>query len=84
MCLCVFVFMIIVNHCVHEVVCLSDRMLTEYESSFRSPLNRILEEGGAADGAVPQVRFSPVKHASSWGVGPLTGFITQAAGQMMS
>ncbi|KAM8740007.1 nuclear protein MDM1 isoform 4-T4 [Acanthopagrus schlegelii] len=32
------------------------RMLTEYESSFRSPLNRILEEGGAADGAVPQVK----------------------------
>ncbi|KAM9334902.1 nuclear protein MDM1 [Symphorus nematophorus] len=32
------------------------RMLTEYESSFRSPLYRIPEEDGAADGDVPQVK----------------------------
>ncbi|XP_027139574.1 nuclear protein MDM1 isoform X2 [Larimichthys crocea] len=32
------------------------RMLTEYESSFRSPLCRITEEGGAAAGDTPQVK----------------------------
>ncbi|TMS02872.1 Nuclear protein MDM1 [Larimichthys crocea] len=31
-------------------------MLTEYESSFRSPLCRITEEGGAAAGDTPQVK----------------------------
>ncbi|TKS90456.1 Ras-related protein [Collichthys lucidus] len=32
------------------------RKLTEYESSFRSPLCRITEEGGAAAGDTPQVK----------------------------
>ncbi|XP_074554851.1 nuclear protein MDM1 isoform X2 [Halichoeres trimaculatus] len=31
------------------------RIATEYESSFRSPLHRIPEEGGARDGDAPQV-----------------------------
>ena len=47
------------------VLCVSDRTLTEYESSFRSPLCRIPEEGGATDGDTPQVRFS-------WGRGHVT------------
>nr|XP_046235607.1 nuclear protein MDM1 isoform X2 [Scatophagus argus] len=32
------------------------RMLTEYETSFRSPLYRIPEEGGVVDGEAPQVK----------------------------
>ncbi|KAG8005466.1 Ras-related protein Rap-1b, partial [Nibea albiflora] len=35
------------------------RMLTEYESSFRSPLCRITEEGGVVGGDTPQVRVQP-------------------------
>lgn len=47
-----------------QTVCLSDRMLTEYESSFRSPLYRIPEEGGATDGDTPQVRS---QYYGEWG-----------------
>ena len=54
-CLCVCLFVLICSMC---VLCVSDRTLTEYESSFRSPLCRIPEEGGAMDGDTPQVRFS--------------------------
>ncbi|XP_070785290.1 nuclear protein MDM1 [Enoplosus armatus] len=47
------------------------RMLTEYESSFRSPLNRIPEGGGATDGGVPQVKELRQKASSyrrrAWG-----------------
>ncbi|KAM6961600.1 nuclear protein MDM1 [Tautogolabrus adspersus] len=39
----------------YDIVRLSDRILTEYESSFRSPLYRIPEEGGTSDGDAPQV-----------------------------
>lgn len=36
-----------------------DRKLTEYQSSFCSPLYRILEEGGATDTDASQVRALP-------------------------
>ncbi|XP_047192026.1 nuclear protein MDM1 isoform X3 [Scophthalmus maximus] len=47
------------------------RKLTEYESSFRSPLHRIPEEGGAMDGDAPQVRELRLRASShrrrAWG-----------------
>lgn len=49
---------------VYETVCLSDRILTEYESSFRSALYRIPEEGEATDGDTPQVR---IQYYVGWG-----------------
>lgn len=39
-----------------------DRKLTEYQSSFRSPLYRIQEEGGATDGDASQVRVFSQGH----------------------
>ncbi|KAK2859204.1 hypothetical protein Q5P01_003824 [Channa striata] len=60
------------------------RMLTEYESSFRSPLYRIPEEGGASDGDTPQVKELREKALSyrrhAWG----TNFSRDHLGQLHS
>ncbi|XP_074481903.1 nuclear protein MDM1 isoform X2 [Sebastes fasciatus] len=57
------------------------RMLTEYETSFRSPLYRILEGGGATDGDPLQAKELREKAASyrrrAWGANFSRGHLNQ-------
>lgn len=56
MCFCVHVLVFVEVLYVDDIICVFDRKLTEYQSSFRSPLHRIPEEGGATDSDASQVR----------------------------